>query len=265
MSSLVGDIYFRLNVHRRLERIWKIAHIDFKKRYYDSFLGLFWALLNPLFRLGIYYFIFTTFFSEGRIENFALYLFSGLITFLYFKELSTNAMTIFNSKRYLIESIQISKIDLFYSSAISCTIGYLFNLFAFVLMSLFFSIQYSFNVLYMIPIIITICIMGTAFGIILATIRIFFKDIVQFWMMASLLMFWSCPIFYRGEAIIEKVPIIMYLNPMSGVIHNVRPVLMYATPPDFFWIIYTFCFAVLLYLISLVVLKKGTKKVLENL
>ena len=266
MTSLFGKLYFLLPNSQRLERIWKIAHIDFKKRYYDSFMGLFWAFLNPAFRILIYYFIFTTFYDAGsRIENFALYLYSGLISFLFFKEIATSGMMIFSQKRYLIESIQFNKIDLFISNGLSCSMGFLFNLFVFFILAMYFGIEYSWRLIYFVPIFFTIWILGLGAGIILSIIRIYFKDVIHLWNMFSLLLFWSCPIFFRGEAILEKVPYLMYINPMAGVIYNVRPVLMYDSAPDWYWMGYNALIAIVVLIVGLIGLKYFTKKVLENL
>ena len=62
--------------NNRLERIWLMAKFDFVTRYYGSFLGLFWALLKPLFQLMVYYVIFTVVFTT-KTENFLLFLFVG--------------------------------------------------------------------------------------------------------------------------------------------------------------------------------------------
>ena len=91
--------------NNRLERIWLMSKFDFVARYYGSFLGLFWALLKPLFELLIYYFVFTVIFNN-RTENFASFLFLGIILFQFFTEAAGGSLRIFKSKRYLLENIK---------------------------------------------------------------------------------------------------------------------------------------------------------------
>ena len=262
MSSFVGDIYFRLNVDRRLERIWKIAHIDFKKRYYDNFFGLVWALFNPLLRITIYYFVFTIFFPR-TIENFALYLFSGLISWMFFKECTTLCMHTLTQKRYLIDSLQFNKIDLFYSAAISTLLGYLFNVGAFLVIGLLTGITISWS-FFLFPImVLNLFLISIGAGIVLATIKIYFKDISYFWDMITLFGFWTCPIFFRGQDIIEKAPAIMYLNPLSGMIMNSREMILTGGTPDWFWLIYDLIFAIVLFIISKIIFNKFSHRALE--
>ena len=71
--------------NNRLERIWLMAKFDFITRYYGSVLGLFWALLKPLFQLSIYYAVFTLVFTN-KTENFLLFLFVGIILFQFFAD-----------------------------------------------------------------------------------------------------------------------------------------------------------------------------------
>ena len=58
ITELKEQFFEWLPENNRLERIWKLAQVEFKKRYYNDRLGLVWALLNPLFQMGIYYLVF---------------------------------------------------------------------------------------------------------------------------------------------------------------------------------------------------------------
>ena len=49
-----------LTKSNRLERIWLLAKIEFKLRYYENKLGLLWALIKPLLQMAIYYVAFAT-------------------------------------------------------------------------------------------------------------------------------------------------------------------------------------------------------------
>ena len=122
--------------NNRLERIWLMAKFDFVTRYYGSFLGLFWALLKPLFQLGVFYMVFTYVFKSNT-ENFLLFLFIGIILFQFFTESATGSMNIFRTKRYLLENIQINKLDIFYSAIGATFLGFLFNFIAFAVGNIF--------------------------------------------------------------------------------------------------------------------------------
>lgn len=262
MGSFIGKLYFNLPVSQRIERVWKMAHIDFINRYYDSYLGLIWAFINPAIRMGVYYVVFTLFLTRP-VDNFAFYLFTGLLIWLYFSEATNKCMMTLQQKIYLIDTIQFNKLDLFFSAGLSMLIGFVFNTIVYIVVALLFGISFSLSIILVIPLILNIYILSVAVGIILATIRIYFKDISHFWNLLTFMLFWTCPIFFRGESIIQKIPIIMYANPVSGIIMNARSFLLDASWPDPFWAIYGVMYALVLMLIAVVFFNRFSDKIFE--
>ena len=63
---------------------------DLKSRYVGSFMGLFWAVIHPLVLLLCYTFVFSIIFKirAGTLTtgNFAIFLFCGILPWLYFQD-----------------------------------------------------------------------------------------------------------------------------------------------------------------------------------
>lgn len=250
--------------NNRIERIWKLAQVDFKRRYYNDYFGLVWALLNPLFRMAIYYFVFTRIFTR-TVENYHLYLFSGLIFWMYFSECTKRGLTILLTKKYLIENIVFNRMDLFFSLSLSTLFGLIFNLAAYFAMSLLSGVYFNWNILYL-PVIILICYYLTiAFGMILSTLNIYFKDINHLWDMVLLAGFWITPIFYRGERLMEEAPILFYVNPMTGIVVNTRRVMLDGLPPDWQLMLLSVIYCTVLYMIGQHFFMKYSHKAVEKL
>ncbi|GAB6983902.1 ABC transporter permease [Nocardioides pyridinolyticus] len=75
---------FEVFRHRYL--LTMLVKREISARYQGSFLGLMWSYINPLSQLFIYWFIFGMILGRGRVENFAIHVFCGLVVVQFFVE-----------------------------------------------------------------------------------------------------------------------------------------------------------------------------------
>lgn len=254
-DTLFDNLIERLPSNNRLERIWKLAKIDFNRRYYNSLLGLFWALLNPIVSICIYFVVFTLIFPSN-IENFAFHIFIGFIFWLSFTEETNKSFLIFRLKRYLIENIQFNKLDLYISSLLSTLFGFVFNLAAYIIISCIFQIWPTWYILWLPVILLNFALLLFGCSLILSSLSIFIKDLQMFWAIAILAGFWATPIFYEHEKLFELAPFMKWLNPMAGIIVNARRVLLEGVAPDMLLLLFNFLFAAVLIVWGLISFKK---------
>ena len=254
-TSWVDVILPYIPTNNRIERIWKLAKIDFKKRYYNSYLGLIWAFLNPVLKIAIYYTVFTVIF-QNSIENFAFYIFIGFLFWMAFTEGTNKSFRLFKSKGYLIENIQLNKIDLFISASLSVMFGFAFNLLAFVVISSLAGIYMTLYIFWLPLIILNLLLVLLGTSLILASIKVFIKDVDMVWSIVLLAGFWATPIFHDSVRLFQVAPWMKWVNPMAGIIVNARDVLMYSRNPDLTLLAYNFIFGIFLILLGQLALKK---------
>src|SRR6201989_996359 len=96
---ILNDWFKRSN---KVERLWLLAKIEFKLRYYENKLGLFWALLKPILDICIYYVSFKLI-VKSDVPNFASALFIALILWNFFLESTGGTIQILQTKKYLYE------------------------------------------------------------------------------------------------------------------------------------------------------------------
>jgi ABC-type polysaccharide/polyol phosphate export permease len=215
-----------------LERVWLLAKIEFKLRYSENTLGLLWALIKPITMLGIYYIAFKII-MKTDIPNYTIFLFVGLIIWQFFMEASEGLTVILQTKKYLYEYSNMSKIEIYLASMISISLGFFFNLSILMLFVFFTGLDIGVNFLYFPILFIILFVFSLGVGLILSNIFILIRDINQLWPLISQLMMWISPVLFTPEKLISGIPFLDYISPMFGIIANLRNVLMYNLPPDF--------------------------------
>lgn len=265
LDKLLKPLVPYLPENNRLERIWILAKFDFKSRYYYHNLGILWAFIRPVFEFIIYYVVFTTIFSSS-IPNYALYLFLGLILWSFFVEGSNKGIHVLLSKRYLLENIPFNKLDLFIASTFSAFLGFLFNFFAYAVLSFTLGIiPFNIYFIYFLLLMINLFLLTMGISLLLATISIYLKDIQHVWDMIILAGLWLTPILYDKTLIEEKLPALLYLNPVSGIIVNIRAVVLFNQPPDFTFFLFNFIYALLLFFLGYFLFGKYAHKAAEKI
>lgn len=248
----------------RLERIWLLAKIEFKLRYYENKLGLLWALIKPVSQLLIYFIAFKVI-LHNNVPNYAQYLFAGLIIWQFYGEATDGLINILKTKKYLYDYSNMSKIEIYLASIISITLGFLFNFIILLMFILFSGIGFSWYLLY-VPVILTLLITFTlGLSMILSNVFIFAKDINQIWPLFTLFLMWLSPLFLKVDDLETNIPFITILNPMFGIMKNFREVVMYHSHPDFNLLLINLAHAIITLLAGLFILKKIGKKASEIL
>lgn len=219
---------------RRLERLWLLAKIEFKLRYYENRLGLFWALLKPVLDMAIYYVAFKIV-LRSEVPHFASYLFIGLVIWNFFVESTTGTIQILQTKKYLYQYSNMNKIEIYLSVLCANSIGFFFNLLMFFLFFNFADTRLdgvSITNLWIIPLFVSLFLLSLGTSLILSSVYILAKDIHQLWTVFTSFLFFLSPIFYKLSSFKSALPGFDYLNPLAGIIINARRTMMEKLAPD---------------------------------
>lgn len=251
----------------KIERLWLLAKIEFKLRYYENKLGLLWALLKPVMDMCIYYVVFKII-MKTDIPAFASFLFIGLICWNFFVESTTGTIQILSTKKYLYEYSNMNKLEIYVSTLMSNSIGFFFNFLMFLIFYNFLeteSIGFSVQNFWIIPLFANLFILSLAASLILSNIYIIAKDISQIWQVFTSFLFFLSPIFYSLKLFKAALPSFDYGNPIAGIIINARKVMMEGNGPDMMLFAWDLSFAVFLLLVGLLTLNKLGSRAAEKL
>ena len=261
--NITDRVISLLPENNKFERIWLLAKNDFKKRYYGTSLGVVWALINPLFQLLIYYFVFTRFFKT-EIEHFPLYIFLGLILWMLFSDATKKGLFMIHNNRHLLENMRINKFDIYSSGLLSSLLGFIFNLSIFFITALILGIRFNLNVLYFPIILINFGILIYGLNLILSIVFVYLRDFNHFWDIFIIAAFWVNPIVYSPNVLYEN-DFVLHLNPIAGMIINAQNSLLYGSSADLSLLAYDMAYSIVVLLIGLAVYKLFNKKIVEVL
>ncbi|MDP4147906.1 MAG: ABC transporter permease [Bacteroidota bacterium] len=251
----------------KFERLWLLAKIEFKLRYYENKLGLLWALIKPIMDIIIYYIVFQTIIKQN-VPAYASYLFIGFVFWNFFVESTSGTIQILNTKKYLYEYSNMNKLEIYVSTLFANSIGFFFN---FVMFLLFYNLVQSaapglsiYN-LWIVPLYVNVYLLSLGVSLILSNIYIIAKDITQVWAVFVSMLFFLSPIIYKKETFEEALPGFDYINPVAGIIINARKVMMEKTNPDLQLLAFDFVLSVILVLAGLLLLNRLGAKAAEKL
>lgn len=216
------------------EYLFLIKHLiakDFRIRYRNMSLGVFWSLLNPLVMMGVLWFIFTRVFPNNTIPNFAVFALCGLAPYNFFSLGWVTGTTSLVENSHLIKKVPVPRIII----PTATVLGNISQLAAQILLLLAMVIGsgYGINVYWIWLLYIWGWLIVFTLGLALVTsaLNVYIRDIRYVVESANLVLFWLVPIFYPFRMIAPAYREIYRLNPIAAVVLGSRNVLLEATPP----------------------------------
>lgn len=236
---------------------------NFRLKYKQTFLGFFWSLLHPAIFLLLFIAVFSNIFQS--VPNYPLYVLSGLVFFLYFSETSNRLSHIFVRNSNMIKYYGYPKILYPLSELGSELISFLIGLIPFMIIMYFMGMQISFNLLYLIPIIILFSVFIFTVGIILGSLNVFFRDVGILWLTLNPALFYMSPIAYTFDIIPEKFKVLITLNPLYHFLNIIRDVLYHGNSPQMRYVFICVIITLGTTVISILIYRKTNNSFISNI
>ena len=214
------------------EMISNLVKKDLKVRYKGSVLGFLWTFLNPLLQLVVYTIVFSTI-MRVDIDKYYIYLFVGLIPWIFFaSSIQVGAVSIMMNKD-LIKKIYFPRIILPISTVNSAFMNMFYSMIIVVLTLIVSGIGISKYILFL-PIAMImqyILVLGMIF--VFSALNVYFRDLEYILNIIVMIWFYLTPVVYTMDMVPEKYRFWFYLNPMTGIINFYRDILYYKRMPTF--------------------------------
>ena len=235
-SATPGEMFASFWRNRSLVRA--LVRREVTGRYRGSILGLLWSFFNPLFMLSVYTFVFSVIFkarwnvgSDSKLE-FALVLFAGLIVFNLFADCVSRAPILIlanvNYVKKVIFPLEILPVvvmgSALFHALVSLSVWLVFYF-------IFFGIP-PVSALLLPLVIVPVILFTMGFSWIIASLGVFLRDVAQvIGTVITVLMFLS-PIFYPLSTLPAKYRPVLFFNPLTLALEQVRNVLIWGKIPD---------------------------------
>jgi teichoic acid transport system permease protein len=211
--------------NRRL--ILKLAGNDFKRRYAGSYMGVFWAFIQPLVTIALYYFVFGTIMkgarSSGSDVPFVLFLTCGMVPWFFFSEALSSGTGALLEYSYLVKKVVFKISVLPIIKVVAALLTHAF--FVVLLMVLAVLCGYYPNLYWIQIIYYTACTFVLALAMCYTTcsLVVFVRDLGQLIAVLLQILVWATPIMWDiGMISNPTILAILKLNPVIYIVNGYR-------------------------------------------
>lgn len=221
--------------HLNLKELWlyrELAFIfswrDIKVRYKQTFVGILWAVLQPLLMVAIFSFFF------GKLANipsdnipYPIFAFMGIVFWNYFSTSLTNASNTIIDNENIVKKVYFPRLILPIASAVTPIVDLLISLTILLIMMLYYGIVPTLISILVLPVLlITSFLAASGLGLFLASINLKYRDVRYALPFFIQMLMYLTPVIYPSSLIGEKYQWILALNPMTGVIETARAAIL---------------------------------------
>lgn len=261
-KSVILSIAHSLTQYRFL--IKQLVTRDFKTKYKRSVLGMLWSFLNPLLTMGIQFIVFSTLF-QSDIDNFVVYLITGIVCFNFFSEATNMCLMSIIGNASLINKVYVPKYIYPFSRTLSSAINLLLSLVPLLLMLIVTRTPITPAILLLPFVLIMLFLLSYGMGLILATMMVFFRDTQFLWGIFVMLLNYLTPIFYPETIIPINILPVYRANPIYQVITFMRRILMDGVSPSPMEYLTCILACLIPFLIGVLIFKKNEDKFVLNI
>ncbi|MDH5533501.1 MAG: ABC transporter permease [Candidatus Pacebacteria bacterium] len=209
---------------------------EIRVRYKYALLGFLWIIINPLLQMAIIGFVFQ-FFIPVNIDNYFLFLFTGLLPWNFFAMSIQKTTPILVHERSLIKKSEFPKEVIVFSVILSNLFHLLISLGLLAILlivdKLFFqdfsvleTIYYSIRMLLALPILIMFSFFVSGLSLFTSALNVKYRDIAFIVSALTPVLFYATPVVYTLDLLPESLHLLFYLNPLTFFIEALRAIFL---------------------------------------
>jgi ABC-2 type transport system permease protein len=194
-------------IFARRELLNLLVRRDLQARYRDSALGFLWTVIRPLIQFLMYYIVLGQFLRAAQgIDQFAIYLFSGLTLFAFFSDMVFGATGSIIGNAGLVKKIYLPREIFPLASVGAASFMFVVQLVILIVAAIVLgALPAPVAMLWFFPSVLLILVWGVAIGLLLAALNVYLRDIQYLTEVVMMLAMWGSPIVYSWQMVTDAV------------------------------------------------------------
>ena len=241
--------------HREL--LYFFSWRDLKVRYKQTFIGVLWAIFQPLITM----FVFTIFFgSLAKVPSdnvpYPIFVYVGLLFWQFFSSALGDVSNTLQSNKSIITKVYFPRLILPISSVITDMVDFFIASLILVLLMFYYGYVPNLIGLLILPLLLVITfIAALGLGLFLAAMNVKYRDVQYILPFFIQILLFLTPVIYPAS-IAGKWSKLLAINPMTGVIQNARAAILGTAPINWALIAISFLTCVVMLAIGTYIFKK---------
>ena len=200
-----------------------LAWRDILVRYKQTSIGVIWALLQPLFTVTIFTFVFSKIANLPSGDTpYCIIVLCGLLPWQFFANGFSESSNSLITNANLITKVYFPRIIIPLSSIFVFFVDFLIATSILFGLMLFYHITPNLNILFFPLFLFMLFIFTASAGLLIGSLNVKFRDFRYIIPFITQLGLYVSPVGYSTLAIPDKWKILYYLNPMAGIIDGFR-------------------------------------------
>lgn len=261
------NFYFREIWHYR-ELLLRFVRRDFLASYKQTLLGVVWIFLQPLLVALVYVLIFKNILgiSTSGSPGFLFY-FGSVILWTFFSSSISAVSYTYNSHSDIFNKVYFPRVVVSYSLILSQIIrlGIQFGIYLIVYIWTFNTASFTPNyTLLLLPLLVfLLTLMSLGIGFIFAAFSVRFRDLQN--LLSFLLRIWmfATPVIYPMSLVPDKYAGLLLLNPVAPILEFFRYGFLGTGMHDWTYLIYSFVFAIIVFVAGIILFNQRDGKVMD--